>query len=153
MVRDGEVLDDLLVVVRATPRRRDEAIADIAADALRSGRVYAVVESGRVVVLYGVSVFALRPGVPLAELLVRFDEAPSYLQAPIGRLREAGFDVLPTGVNPDHFDVQLLAGDGDGEPEPVEAVSAAAERLVLAAGDLRRNPAYTGSQDEPSEEQ
>jgi hypothetical protein len=115
MVREGEAPDDLLVVVRATPRRRGEAIDDIAADGLQSGRVYVVAEGKRRVRLYGVSVFALRPGVPLIELLVRFDEAPSYLQATIGRLRAAGFDVLSTGVNRDHFDVQPFAGHGEEE--------------------------------------
>jgi len=38
-------------------------------------------ERGEPELLVGVSVFALRPGVPLMEVLSRFDKAPSYLEA------------------------------------------------------------------------
>jgi hypothetical protein len=81
----------------------------------------------------------------VAEALARFDEAPSYLEARLGALRSAGFVVLPTGANVDHFDVQLLPGHADEDAgEPVVAVRKAAARLVAAAGELRRNPAYAG---------
>jgi hypothetical protein len=140
------VPDDLVVVVRATPASVEATVEDIAVDALESGRTYAVQdEAGEREPLFGVSVFARRPEVPVAEALARFDEAPSYLEARVGVLRSAGFVVLPTGANADHFDVQLLPGHADEDAgEPVVAVRDAAARLVAAAGELRRNPAYAG---------
>lgn len=128
-------------------------MADIVADAVRSGRLYVVADrSGRREVLFGVSVFARRPGVTAGEVLARFDAAPAYLETAVGSLREVGFEVLPTGVNPDHYDVQLVGGQGEEDLEPLAAIRSAAERLVLAAGDLRPNPAYAGASGRPSEE-
>jgi hypothetical protein len=109
MLRADAVADDLVVVVRAAPASVEDAINDIAVDALESGQTYVVQnERGEREPLFGVSVFALRAGVPLIELLSRFDEAPSYLEAQVGALQSARFVVLPTGANVDHFDVQLL---------------------------------------------
>lgn len=153
MLREGETPDDLVLVIRASPATRQECIADIAADALRSGRLYAVPgAAGRREVLFGISVFARRVGVAPVEVLARFDAAPAYVEASVGTLRSAGFEVLPTGVNPDHYDVQLVGGQGEEDLEPLAAIRAAAERVVLAAGDLRPNPAYSGISGRPSEE-
>jgi hypothetical protein len=152
MVREGETPDDLVLVIRASPATRSECMADFVADAVRSGRLYVVADrSGRREVLFGVSVFARRPGVTPVEVLARFDAAPAYLETSVGNLREAGFEVLPTGVNPDHY-VQLVAGQREEDLEPLAALRAAAERLVLAAGDLRPNPAYAGGSGQLSEE-
>ena len=155
MVRSDAVPDDLVVVVRAAPASVDEAVDDIAHDALQSGRTYAVLdEAGRREALFGVSTFAHRPGVSLLTVLARFDDAPSYLEARVGALRAAGFKVLPTGTNLDHFDVQLLPGQGDDDAdEPVLAVRTAATQLVAAAGELRPNPTYHEESDRTLEEE
>lgn len=145
--------DDLLLVIRAAPATRPECLADLVTDALRSGRLYAVADaSGLRQVLFGVSVFARRPGVAPVEVLARFDAAPAYLEASVGSLRRAGFDVLPTGVNPDHYDVQLVPGQREEDLEPVAAIRSGAERLVAVAGDLRPNPAYAGGAGQSSED-
>lgn len=153
MLREGEIPDDLVLVVRASPATRQECLADIVGDAVRSGRLYAVTDrDGQREVLFGISVFARRPGVAPVEVLARFDMAPAYLEVSVGELREAGFEVLPTGVNPDHYDVQLVGGQREDDLEPLAAIRAAAERLVVAAGNLRPNPAYAGDSGRPSEE-
>ena len=154
MVRPDAVPDDLVVVIRATPASVEEAVNDITRDALESGRTYAVLgDHGEREPLFGVSVFAYRSEVGLVELLVRFDEAPAYLESSVGELRSAGLALLPTGTNLDHFDVQLLPGQADeGNGEPAGAVRAAAARLLAAAGDLRPNPAYAGGLDTVAEE-
>jgi hypothetical protein len=96
------------------------------------------------VALYGVSVFA-RPGVSPTAVLRRFASSPFYLEATAGDLRKAGFDVLPTGANPDHFDVLLVDGRHPDEPLlPVAELRVAAERLVTLCGEPRANPAYPG---------
>ena len=102
--------------------------------------------------LFGISVFARRPGVALVEILARFDMGPAYLEAAVGSLRAAGFGLLPTGVNPDHYDVQLVPGQREEDLEPLAAIRGAADRLVAVAGDLRSNPAYAGVSGQPSEE-
>jgi hypothetical protein len=153
MVRGGDTPDDLVLVIRACPATRQECVADLVADALRSGRLYVVADrEGRPEVLFGISVFARRPGVALVEVLARFDSAPAYLEAAVGSLRGGGLDVLPTGVNPDHYDVQLVAGQREEDLEPLTAIKAAVDRLVAAAGDLRANPAYAGASGQLSEE-
>jgi homogentisate 1,2-dioxygenase len=140
------------VVIRASPASRVGAAEDIAEAARLSGEVY-VVERGDGFreVLYGVSVHARRPGAD-PDVLQRFTAAPAYLAAPVGRLRAAGFPVLPTGAHPDHFDVQLVAGQGEADPVTDEAIMAAAWRLVGAAGDLQPNPFYAGAGDESPED-
>jgi hypothetical protein len=153
MLREGEVPDDVVLVVRASPATRQDCIADLVGDAVRSGRLYSISNrDGQREVLFGVSVFARRPGVTLVEVLTRFDMAPAYLEAAVGGLRGAGFEVLPTGVNPDHYDVQLVSGQREEDLEPLAAIRAAAERLLAAAGDLRPNPAYSGGVGKPAEE-
>ncbi len=95
MVQEGATPDDLAVVIRASPATRSDCVAELVADATPSGWLYVVTEaSGRREVLFGVSVFARRPGVAPIEVLTRFDAAPAYLEASVGELREAGFTVL-----------------------------------------------------------
>lgn len=81
-----------------------------------------------------------------------FALTPSYLEACVGTLRGSEFEVLSTGENPDHFDIQLVQGvTEDVEPvAPCELV-VAPRRLVDAAGDLHANPSYAGDADEMSE--
>jgi hypothetical protein len=78
--------------------------------------------------------------------------APDILDAAVGRLRAAGFPVLPTGTHVDHFDVQLVAGHGEADPAIDEVITAAAWRLVAAAGDLLANPFYAGTGDASPED-
>lgn len=145
VLRPAETPDDLLVVIRATPASRDAALSSIAADARLSSKVYCVAVADHRVVLYGVSVFAHRRGTELAEVLARFPGAPAYVQARVGVLRAAGFEVLPTGTNPEHFDVQLISHVEEGAREPDDIdLFAAAVRLLDAAGETRPNPAYAG---------
>lgn len=100
---------------------------------------------GRRVALYSASVFALPSGVDAGDLLRRFAGSPSYLQASARQVRAAGFDILPTGVNPDHFDVLLVDGRSPDQPlvSPAE-VQRAARRLVEACEDMRSNRSYAG---------
>ena len=151
-VRPGDVPHDLVVLIRASPASRAGAAQDIAEAARLSSEVYVVEhESAFREVLYGVSVYARRPGAD-PDVLQRFSAAPAYLAVPVGRLRAAGFPVLPTGTHPDHFDVQLMAGQGEGDPVTDEAIVAAAWRLVDVAGDLKANPFYAGAGDESPED-
>ncbi len=102
--------------------------------------------------LYGVSVFARRPGVRPDEVLDRFPQAPSYLEVSVGVLRGADLEALPTGENPDHFDIQLVRGvTEDDEPVASFDLVSAARRLLAAAGELHPNPSYAGDTDEMSE--
>lgn len=116
--------------------------------ALLSAEVYVVErEDGFREVLYGVSVYARRPGAD-PDVLERFRTTPAYLAVPVGRLRATGFPVLPTGTHPDHFDVQLASGHGEDDPATKEVIAAAARRLVETAGDPRPNPFYAGAGDD-----
>jgi hypothetical protein len=128
------------------------AAEDIAEAARLSGEVY-VVERGDGFreVLYGVSVYARRPGAD-PDVLQRFSAAPAYLATPVGLLRASGFPVLPTGTHPDHFDVQLVPGHGETDAVTDEAIMASAWLLVDAAGDLQPNPFYAGAGDESLED-
>jgi hypothetical protein len=143
----SDVPHDLVVVIRAAPGTLDAAADDIAEAARVSAEVYVIQhEDGFRELLYGVSVYARRPGAD-PDVLQWFSQAPTYLEAPVGRLRAAGFPVLPTGSHADHFDVQLAAGHGEEDPATEEAITAAAWRLVAAAGDLQANPFYAGTGD------
>ena len=146
MLRRGGPPDDTTLLIRATPASVDEGTLDIAEDALESAAVYEVDRpGGERVALYGVSVFTRPHGVRPTEVLRRFASSPSYLEATAGGLRAAGFDVLPTGANPDHFDVLLIDGRYPDEPLlPVAELRVAVERLVAVCGEPRRNPAYPG---------
>lgn len=146
MLRPGGVPDDTNLLIRATPASIDEAVVDIAEDALESAAVYEVERpGGERVALYGVSVFARPPGVFPVEVLRRFASSPYYLEATVGAVRAAGFDVLPTGASTDHFDVLLIDGCPPDDPLiPLAEVRAAAERLVAVCGEAQPNPAYPG---------
>ncbi len=60
-----------------------------------------------------------------------------------------GFEVLPTGANLDHFDVQLVPGRSvaDGPADPAALVSAA-RLMIQVAGELLPNPAYAYKEEE-----
>jgi hypothetical protein len=155
LVRLGETPDDLLLVVRATQARPDAAAAAIAADAELSARVYVIDAPGeRRDLLYGVSVFTHRSGVALGDVLDRFPAAAGYVEATVGTLRGAGFEVIPTGTNVDHFDIQLVAGIAEHDDPPAAAdLLSAAERLMAIAGPVRPNPSYAGGVVDTSEEE
>lgn len=146
MLRPEGPPDDMALLIRAMPASIDEAILDIAEDALESAAVYEVERlGGGRVALYGVSVFARSRGASPVEVLRRFASSPYYLEATAGTVRAAGFDLLPTGANPDHFDVLLVDDRSTDDPLlPLTEVRAAAERLVAVCGDPRSNPAYPG---------
>lgn len=154
LVREGESVDDLLLVIRATPTDPDGAVAEMAEDAELSGRQYVVgVDPGPREVLYGVSVFAHRSGVDIAVVVDRFTGAPSYLEVAVGDLRASGFAVHATGTNPDHFDIQLIAGVDESDPEvPTSELQAAAARVLAIGGPLRPNPSYAGGAPEARQE-
>ena len=154
MVRSEGAPHDLLVVVRATPGVLAAAIDDVVATAAESAGTYVVPrQGGGLEVLFGVSVYALRPGIDPLEVLGRFPYAPAYVAATVGALAVAGFGVLPTGANPDHFDVQLLPGRSEASAVGAAELRSAAERLLAAAGELRPNPAYAEGADVLSEEE
>jgi hypothetical protein len=132
------------------PSDRAVAVAAITDDAEESARVYVVAEADTNVILHGVSVFAHRNGVDVNDVLRRFPFAPSYVTATVGRVRDEGFEVLATGANVDHFDIQLIpARTVDDGPADRRSLVAAASRVLDVAGELRPNPAYAGPQEEP----
>jgi len=141
LVRDEAPVDADVVLIRAVAADAVESIID---DASTSSRRYVIEnEQGGREILYGVSVFALRPDRSAGELLARFDTAPMYLPISVGALLEGGFALVPTGSNPDHFDVQLLSARSEDAPASRSELAEAAARLVALAGPLRPNPAYT----------
>jgi hypothetical protein len=98
---------------------------------------------GRRLALYGVSVFARQAGGDTGELLRRFAASHFYLATTVPQVRAAGFDVLPTGTNPDHFDVLLFDSQSPDQPMLARAeVEAAARRLVEACGEMRPSASY-----------
>jgi hypothetical protein len=146
-LRSGGAPGESLLVVRATPARRAEAVTALAADAELSARVYVVehLETRREL-LFGVSVFAHREGTQRSEVLARFPVAPTFVEASVGLIRSAGFEVLPTGENPEHFDIQLIPGVAEQSlPVSATALVDAAARLLDVMGDLRPNPSYAGA--------
>jgi hypothetical protein len=152
MVRPGEPPDDLVVVVRATPSSLPEAGDDIANAARLSAEVYVLERDDKSrELLYGVSVYARRPGAE-PDVLVRFSASPCFLQVTVGLLTAAGFPVVPTGADPDHFDVQLVPDRLEGHPADDASVMRAAARLVSRAGDLHANPFYAGEGEHAPEE-
>lgn len=68
----------------------------------------------------------------------------------MGTLRVAGFPVLPTGANPDHYDVQLLPGRLEGSSPADIELGRAAGLLLDSADDSQPNPAYAVGTDEPT---
>lgn len=154
LLRPGQTADDRLLVIRATPADVDGAVDEMVEDAALSARQYVIEATpGTREVLYGVSVFARRPGVDIGVVVERFTGAAAYLEVAVGALRAVGFEIHPTGTNPDHFDIQLIGGHHDSDPEvPAVDVRRAATR-VLATGDpLHPNPAYIGETGESPQE-
>jgi hypothetical protein len=97
-------------VLRAAAADSTRTIRNIVLDAHDSGTTYVIERpDARREVLYGISVYAQRDSVEADEVLARFTHAPHYLSATVGAIRGAGFEVIATGVNPDHYDVQLVA--------------------------------------------
>ena len=153
LVRPEDVPDDLLLVIRAMPADRSAAVEEMVDRAQLSASVYVFEQSGKWHLLYGVSVFAHRPGRDATDVLRRFPRAPMFVEAPVGAVRAAGFEVVPTGTDGDHFDVQLIAGVAEPDAPPSEAeVRAAATRLLDAAGEWRPNPSYAGEAGQRFEE-
>lgn len=154
LVRAGETPHDLLLVIRATPADREAAVDEMVEDAELSARQYVVeAVSGSREVLYGVSVFARRPGVGIAAVLDRFTGAPAYLEVAAGVLRGAGFEVYPTGTNADHFDVQLIGGVREDDPAASSSdLHQAAVQVLAVGGSLKPNPAYAGETAESQQE-
>jgi hypothetical protein len=104
-------------------------------------------------VLYGVSVLGCTGDTERIDLLRRFPRAPAYVEARVGRLREAGFEVIPTGTDIHHFDVQLVNNVSENAVQPTTVeLEAVAARLLSAAGKLHSNPAYAGASEQSSEE-
>lgn len=122
----------------------------MATDAEVSGRVYAVLrEDGSRTVLFGVSVFGRQSDAELLEILFRFPHALGFLEASVGQLRAAGFEVLPTGSHPRHFDIQLVGGVAEDAAQPSMADLRRAAYVILGvAGPTRANPAYAGNDSE-----
>ncbi|HUP71343.1 MAG TPA: hypothetical protein VM142_16240 [Acidimicrobiales bacterium] len=146
LLRTDEPPHDLLVVIRATPADREAAIDEMVEDAELSSRQYVVeaIPKAREV-LYGVSVFARRPGDDVAAVIDRFTGAPAFIEITIGALRASDFEALPTGANVDHFDIQLIAGIREQDPPAkTDSLRQAAARVLAAGGPLRPNPAYAG---------
>lgn len=152
LLRDEPPAADALVVLRAAAADRERTIRNAVEDAIDSGATYVVARpGGSREVLYGISVFAKREGVEVGDVLRLFPRSRSFFRVSVGAIRTAGFEVLPTGSNPDHYDVQLLPGriegvDPDGGREELRG---AVLRLLLAAGELHPNPAYAGGGQDP----
>jgi len=154
-VRDEPPPDDVAILVRATGSNIDGVVDDMVRDARYSGDTYAIeLSDGGRDILFGVSMFALSSGRPVSDVLDRFLTSPSYLAVTVASLRTAGFEVLPTGTNPAHFDVQLVNGVADSQGSSVvtdEELRGRAEELVRLAGPLETNAAYAGEEALPEE--
>lgn len=135
-----------MLVLRATPSDRDGAVAEMVEDAELSARQYVVeAEPGSREVLYGVSAFAHPSAGGIRVVMDRFAGAPAYVEITIGVVRAAGFQVYPTGTNPDHFDIQLIGGAGEDDPPASTAsIREAANRVLAVGSPLRPNPSYSG---------
>jgi hypothetical protein len=129
-------------------------VEEVVERALLSAAVYVVAQASERQLLYGVSVFAHRQDEDAVGILERLRAAPMFVEAPVGVIRAAGFEIIPTGQSPDHFDRQLIAGVTETErPRPEGEVRAAAIRLLDIAGEMRPNPFYTGYTGDESEEE
>ncbi|MGH9000413.1 MAG: hypothetical protein ACRDY7_13620 [Acidimicrobiia bacterium] len=52
--------------------------------------------------------------------------------------------MLPTGADPDHYDIQLVSARLEGNPADAALIARAASHLVARADDLQVNPFYAG---------
>jgi hypothetical protein len=144
-------LADNLVVLRAAAQDPTRTLRNLVLDASGSGRTYAVERSdGRREILYGISVYAQCEGQEVENVLRRFAQAPRYAAFSVGEIGAAGFEVIPTGTNPDHYDVQLIGDRFEGEPAEAtdEELRAAAVRLLSTARQVASNPAYADSSED-----
>lgn len=145
-----------MVVLRAAAADRPRTLRNAVEDAVDSGATYVVVRSdGTREILYGISMFAQRGEAEVRDVLRLFPRSPLFFGLTVGEIRRAGFDVLPTGSNPDHYDVQLIAGrvEGGAAEAGREELRGAVARLLLAAGDLKPNPAYAWEASDRPEDQ
>lgn len=85
LVRPEDVPDDLVLVVRAMPADRLAAVEEMVDRARLFASVYVVEQFGRRHLLFGVSVFAHRPGIAVTDVLRRFPTAPMLWRRPSGR--------------------------------------------------------------------
>jgi hypothetical protein len=86
-----------------------------------AAQVYVVERrDGRPELLYGVWVFGHRDDRDRLAILERFAGAPMFVGAPVGVIRAWGFTVIPTGENPNHLDVPLVAGVSEPGSTPSE---------------------------------
>ena len=104
--------------------------------------------------LFGVSVYALRPGIDPLEVLGRFPYAPAYVAATVGGAGGRRVWRAPNRGEPGSLrcaatarQVRSLGG------RSCRAAQRRAERLLAAAGELRPNPAYAEGADVLSEEE
>jgi hypothetical protein len=138
-----------MLVIRATPANRSAAIEEMVERAQLSATVYVVEQANQRQLLYGVSVFAYRQNEDSGGILLRLRAAPMFVEAPVGAIRTAGFEIFATGDSPNHFDVQLIAGVTETEPDrPESEIRDAAVRLLDLAAEMRPNPFYTGYADD-----
>jgi hypothetical protein len=133
-----------MLVIRATPANPLAAVEEMVDQAILSSYRYVIeAEDASRELLYGVSVFAHRDGQDLTDVLYRFSAAPMFVEAAVVVIRGIGFEVLPTGTDADHFDVQLISGVTEADVPPSEDdVRVAADRLFNAAAPIRPNPSY-----------
>lgn len=121
-LRQEQLPADAIVVVRGGRDTPDKLLSH----ALRTARAWSL--DGHP--LLGISVFAVLDR-PLEILLrERFSTFRTVYLPTVGGLVGAGFELLPTGLRP-HFTVHLRSAD---ERER--------ERLLVALGAARHNPAY-----------
>lgn len=144
LIRSEDVPDDLLLMIRAMPADRSAGLDEIVDQAILSAGAYVIERANeRRELLFGVSVFAHREGQDVSDVLYRFPTAPMFVEVAVGVIRGCGFEVFPTGSDPDHFDVQLVSRVTDGEMPPTEDdVRATADLLLDAAGPMQPNPSY-----------
>lgn len=142
LVRDG-VPNGTVLVVRATPADREEAVRSIAVDAGLSGEVYAIeLVDGYREVLHGVSVFARRPGVTASE--VQHDPSRAVLSGderrpPPGRGFSCNVDNCQRSSNPAASASDVL-GKLRGEVPSQALFRAAPLRTTRASFDARGSP-------------
>ena len=130
-LRVEELPADATIVVRGGRDTSDKLVNH----ALRTARAWSL--DGHP--LLGISVFAVLDR-PLEVLLrQRFATFRTIYLPTAKNLADAGFELLPTGLRP-HFTVRLQ-----------DAVPAELERLLVALGEARDNPAYGQSTMFPEE--
>lgn len=143
--RDESPPEDLIFVLRAVGSDLQGVVDDIVRDARDSASIYDIeIEAGNREALFGVSVFALRTGRSVGQVLERFTASPSYLAVNLGSLRRIGLDVIATGTNVDHYDIQLIRGLPADRANSVttDELRGIATRVLALAEPPRPNPAY-----------